>query len=101
MKMVLIMSVDAYASTLEKLYAEHQIPVFSEMDIQGFRLEETDVSRENWFGGTHTAVYSKLTFAFVSDEKASELLTAVEDYNHRQSPASPIRAFQMQVERSI
>ena len=101
MKMVVIMSVDAYASTLEKMYAEHQVPVFSELNIEGFRLDEPDVSRENWFGRTHTALYTKLTFAFVSDDKSTELLAAVDEYNRDQSGISPIRAFQMQVEKSV
>ena len=101
MKLVVIMSIDAYASILEKVYEEQQIPVYSEMDIKGFRLEGTDAVPTGWFGTTHVPVYSKLTFAFVSDESADRLLEAIDRYNREQELANPIRVFQMKVERGL
>ncbi|WP_456427273.1 hypothetical protein [Rhodocaloribacter sp.] len=101
MKLVIIMSVEQYAEVLERLYAEHRIPVFSETEVQGYRLDENVRTPLNWFGRAHTPIYSKLTFAFVSDEKAAELIDAIDAYNREHDLGSPIRAFQMPVERSV
>ena len=97
MKLVVIMSVEACADVLERLYAEHRIPVFSEMNIAGFRLAEDAATPPGWFGG----VFSKLTFAFVPGGKATELMDVIETYNRAHPSASPIRAFQMPVERAV
>ena len=101
MKLVVIMSVDAYADVLERVYAEHQIPVFSEMDIEGFRFDGDEDVEGNWFGSGHSPVYSKLTFAFVSEEQAAELMEAIAVVNREKDLASPIRAFQLAVEKSM
>jgi hypothetical protein len=101
MKLVVIMSVDAYADMLERVYTEHRIPVFSEMDIQGFRLEDDEDVEGNWFARGHASVYSKLTFAFVSETQAAELLEAIADLNSQKALSSPIRAFQLAVEKAM
>ena len=101
MKLVAIMSVDAYANVLERVYTEHRIPVFSEMDIQGFRLDDDADVEGNWFASGHSPVYSKLTFAFVSEEQAEELLTAIDEVNRKKGLESPIRAFQLAVEKAV
>jgi hypothetical protein len=101
MKLVVIMSLDTYAGDLEKIYAEHRVPVFSEADIRGFRLDNPVLGGRDWFSRPHTPLYSTLTFAFVEAEKAHELLDAIEETNRTVATESPIRAFQLDVERSI
>ena len=101
MKLVAIMSLEAYSGRLEKLYADHKVPVFSEFDIRGFRLEDTAIDKMDWFGHPKPPLYSTLTFAFVPDEKAGELLDAIEGVNQDLDTSHPIRAFQMDVERSV
>lgn len=101
MKLVVIMSAAAGAAGLEKLYAEHRVPVYSETDIQGFRLEDTDLEERGWFGGGHTPIYSKLTFAFVAENKAVELMAAIQALNETLAPEQTVSAFQMDVEKSI
>lgn len=101
MKLVVILSDATYSEDVEKICAEHRVAVFSEVEIQGFRLQDQAAELRSWFGGSHAAVYSKLMFAFVAEEKASELLNAVDKYNRTESVVSPVRAFQMHVERNI
>ena len=101
MKLVVIMSLEAYAGDLEKIYTDHRVPVFSETEIKGFRLEDFGVGKRDWFSRPHTPLYSILTFAFVDADKAGELLDAIDDANKTIASESPIRAFQLDVERSI
>jgi len=101
MKLVVIMSVEAYAEALEKIYAAHRVPVFSEVDIRGYLGVDAGSVIENWFGKAHAPVYSKLTFAFVSAGKADELLAAIEEFNSEKRPESPVRAFLLNVERHV
>ena len=101
MKLIVIMSVATNAGGLEKLYSEHRVPVFSETDIQGFRLDDTDLEDRGWFGGGHTPVYSKLSFAFVAENKAAELMAAIQALNDTPGAEHKISAFQMDVEKSI
>jgi len=101
MKLVVIMSVDACAEALERIYADHHVPVFSEADIRGFHRDSRVPIKENWFGNTRSPVYSKLTFAFLPAGKADELLGAISAFNEENHPDSPIRAFLLNVEKSI
>ena len=101
MKLVVIMSLDAYAGDLEKIYTDHRVPVFSEADIRGFRLDAGTVGSRDWFVSSHTPLYSTLTFAFVDADKASELLDAIAEANRTLASESPIRAFQLDVEKAI
>lgn len=101
MKLVAIMSVASSADSLKKLYDEHGVPVFSEADIKGFRLSNSDLEERSWFGGSRNPVYSKLTFAFLMESKATELMNAIEQLNDSDATGLKISAFQLDVDRSI
>lgn len=102
MKLVAIMSLDAYRDDLHRIYREHEVRVFSELDIRGYHHEESPPAPDvGWFGGTDTSAYSTLTWAFLPEEKATELLGAIEEYNDAHDLDHPVRAFQMPVDRSV
>ena len=102
MKLVAIMSLDAYRKDLHQIYREHEVRVFSELDIRGYHHQKPPpATKVGWFGGTDSAAYSTLTWAFLPEEQAGDLLEAIEDYNEMHNLDHPIRAFQMPVDRSV
>ena len=100
MKLITIMSVAEYADVLEKLYEDHHVPVYSDLAIEGHRHDD-HAAQTNWFGRSPTPVYSRLSFAFVPAAKADEMMEAIAAYNREHPDRNPLRAFQMNVEKSI
>jgi len=102
MKLIAIMSLDAYAEALHDIYRDHRIKVFSELDIRGYHHEQPVSGVDfGWFGRSASPAYSTLTFAFLEAEQATALLDAIAEYNEDHDPDHPIRAFLMPVERSV
>lgn len=101
MKLIAVMSIQEYAGELRKIFSEHRVPVFSETEINGYKLLPETGTKDNWFAGKHTAVYSHITFAFVESQKADELLEAIQQYCKQHECANPIRAFQLGVEKFV
>ncbi|MBX7150141.1 hypothetical protein K1X84_00775 [bacterium] len=101
MKLIAVMSIEEYAGELRKIFSEHRVPVFSETEINGYKLLPEMGEKDNWFSGKHTAVYSHIVFAFVEAQKADELLSAIQEYCKQRDCANPIRAFQLSVEKFV
>jgi len=102
MKLVAVMSLDADRDALHRLYREHEIQVFSEIDIKGYHHSQTPSAADvGWFGNTSHPAYSTLTWAFLPGEQATKLLSAIEALNDRVDPKHPVRAFEMPVDRSV
>ncbi len=104
MKLVALMSIEEYSKELKRLLVSHRIPVFSEMDILGFKTNGDHSVEENWFSaGGEYHIYSALFFVFVDEGKAEELFKAVDEHNHAHEGTDnhPFRAFQLNVEKSI
>lgn len=101
MKLIAVMSIEEYAGELRKIFSEHRVPVFSETEINGYKLLPDTRANDNWFAGKHTSVYSHIVFAFVEAKKADELLEAIQQYCKQHECANPIRAFQLGVEKFV
>jgi hypothetical protein len=104
MKLVALMCIAEYSDALKKILVKENVPVFSEIDIDGFRMDTEKSLEENWFTATkRSSIYSSLYFAFVEEGKAQSLFNAVEEYNSNQEGDSlhPLRAFQLNVEKQI
>jgi hypothetical protein len=103
MKLVAVMSLDAYRDDLHALLRERQIEVFSEIDIEGHHHAPSGVDSASvgWFGGGPPPTDSTLTWAFLDDDQADDLLSAVVDFNERRSLDRPVRAFEMDVARAV
>lgn len=102
MKLVAVMSLDADRDALHRLYREHEIQVFSEIDIKGYHHSQTPSAAEvGWFGHASHPAYSTLTWAFLPKEQAKNLLDALAAFNERTNPKHPVRAFEMPVDRSV
>lgn len=104
MKLVALMSISEYSNALKKILVKEKVPVFSEIDIEGFRVDEDKSIEENWFTASKMAsIYSSLYFAFVYEEKAESLFKAVKDYNDKKNgdDLHPLRAFLLNVEDQV
>lgn len=102
MKLVAVMSLDAYRDDLHRIYRDHEIKVFSELDIEGYHHSQTPTAAAvGWFGRMDTPAYSTLTWAFLGEGQATDLLGAIEDYNDTHDLDHPVRAFQMPVDHAV
>ncbi|HKJ34877.1 MAG TPA: hypothetical protein VKA34_23845 [Balneolales bacterium] len=104
MKLVALMCIAEYSKDLKKILVKVNVPVFSEIDIDGFRMDTDKSIEENWFTATKMAsIYSSLYFAFVNEAKAENLFKAVEEYNKQQNGDNlhPLRAFLLNVEKQL
>jgi hypothetical protein len=101
MKLVAIMSLDAYRDDLHTLLREREIEVFSELDIEGYHQSSAAGAAPAWFGGGTPSTDSTLTWAFLGEDQATMLMDAVADFNERRDLERPVRAFQMDVDRAV
>ena len=101
MKLVAIMSLDAYRDDIHDLLRDREIEVFSELDIEGYHQSSAAGTAPAWFGGGAPPTDSTLTWAFLDDTQAGHLLDAIADFNERGDPERPVRAFQMSVDRAV
>jgi hypothetical protein len=101
MKLIAIMSLDAYRDDVHRLLREREIEVFSELDIEGHHQSSAAGAAPAWFGGGTPPTDSTLTWAFLDDGQAETLLDAVAALNERRTLDRPVRAFEMNVERAV
>lgn len=102
MKLVAVMSLEAYRDDLHGIYRDHEIRVFSEIDIDGYHHHQTPAATAvGWFAQAETPAYSTLTWAFLPKEQADGVLDAIEEYNDQRNLDHPVRAFEMPVDRSV
>ena len=104
MKLVALMCIAEYSKDLKKILVKENVPVFSEIDIDGFRMDTDKSIEENWFTASKMAsIYSSLYFAFVDETIAENLFKAVDEYNKKQKgdDLHPLRAFMLNVEKQI
>lgn len=102
MKLVAVMSLDMYREELHRIYRDHSIQIFSEIDIEGYHHRQTpDATQIGWFGHANHPAYSTLTWAFLNDEQADQLLDAIDAFNATNDPAHPVHAFKMPVDRAV
>jgi hypothetical protein len=100
MKLVVAMAIEEHRDVLRGMFRDHQVVVYSEAPIEGFRPAPGPTDPGNWFVSRPDGVFSHIVFAFVEDGTAAVLLDAVRDWNGRERPTNPMHAFQLGVERS-
>jgi hypothetical protein len=103
MKLVAVMSLDAYRDDLHRLYRDCEVQVFSELAIEGYhRGQHPPAGAAGWFGqAAESSAYSTLTWAFLPENQAADLLEAIERYNETRDLDHPVRAFQMPVDKAV
>ncbi|CBH25119.1 hypothetical protein [Salinibacter ruber] len=101
MKLVAIMTLDAYRDDVHALLREREIEVFSELDIEGHHQSSAAGAAPAWFGSGTPPADSTLTWAFLDDDQADHLLDAIADFNERRDLERPVRGFRMDVDRAV
>ena len=102
MKLIIVLSDDSYADETAKIFSKAHIPIFSEMDIRGFKTKKTaQPDLMNWFAAAKYPAYSSMNFAFVNKGQEDELLTEIESFNKKFPEHAPIHAFVLNVEKFI
>ena len=101
MKLIAIFSIEELRDETARLFKDCQIPVFSELEVKGFKLSQGAGEAGNWFGSHSQPVYSVLNFAFVDDPDAEGLLKRIEVLNNRNENDRPIHAVQLNVEKYV
>lgn len=102
MKLIIVLSDDSYADETAKIFSKAQIPVFSEMDIRGFKTKKTaEPDLTNWFASAKYPAYSSMNFAFVNEGQEEELFAEIGNFNKNFPKHAPIHAFVLQVEKFI
>ena len=103
MKLIVVMSIAEYSRDVRKILVKQNIPIFSEMEMEGFRVDKEKSIEDNWFADRDRGIYSRVYLAFVDSEQADHVLNAVHKYNddHKDHEMHPLRAFQLNVEKTI
>ena len=94
MKLVILMHLEDDAEGVEQLLAQHEVAVYSELPVLGH-----GDGAQGWYG--EVAPYrSRMLLAFLKEEKAGELVAAVERCTVCKHPQHPVHAWVVDVERS-
>ena len=95
MKLVILMHLEDDAEGVEQLLAEHEVAAYSELPVLGHGS-----GAKGWYG--EVAPYrSRMLVAFLKEDKAGQLIEAVERCTICKHPHHPVHAWVVDVERSV
>ena len=100
MKLIALLSLGHETKALSKLFDKVKLPVYSEMEIKGFR-KNTIEEAPAWFATKALPAFSNMHFVFIEDEQADQLMETIAAFNSAEAGNRPIHAFQMGVEKAI
>ncbi len=94
MKFVIIQCVKAYHPELQQILKSIKINAYSEMDVEGF-MEQADGNTDfsNWFAAQKNPYNYMVSFMFLADDKANQLLERIDQFNQSIEEMSPINAY--------
>jgi len=105
MKLLIILSIEEFANDVRRILAEQNMPAYSEMEVEGRKMENVDPSTviSNWFAETASTIFSHLFFAFHEEEAIGKVMEAVDAYNKENvsHETNPIHAYQLDVDKSL
>lgn len=100
MKLIALMCLENCSKQVRKLFEQHDIKVFSELDIRGYAPDHA--AKYGWWpGDREMPMYSSLCFAIVTKEKATEIMDGVEVLVKKDETGHPVKAFVVDIERMI
>lgn len=102
MKFVIIQCVKAYHHELEQIFKSIKINTYSEMDVEGF-MKNVDGNSDfsNWFGSRKNPYNYMVSFTFLAEDKANELLQRIDEFNQGVEAISPMNAYIVGVEKFV
>ena len=98
MKLIVAMGIEEDTQLLRLIFQEHDVLIYSEAPVEGFRPRAKQTDPANWFASNSEGVFSRVVFAFVEDQIAAKLIEAVRERNTRDHLRNPLHAFQLKVE---
>ncbi|MDH3323577.1 MAG: hypothetical protein OEM04_11340 [Flavobacteriaceae bacterium] len=101
MKFLIITCIKEYEKETVELFKQAQITAFSNMDINGFKTQDTENLISNWFSSSTDNVKSILFFTFTDPEKIDSLLENVKIFNNKTESNNPLRAIVLDVEKFV
>lgn len=101
MKLLILLGVEATEPQLRALFQAGGVEIYSEFAIKGHRAPATVPDPANWFATAGDGVYSVMAFAFVTPEKATSVMQALQMHNKQQPTAYPLHAFLLGVEAAV
>ncbi|PCJ26793.1 MAG: hypothetical protein COA97_05205 [Flavobacteriales bacterium] len=101
MKLIIVIGMHEHQDQLDKLFKESGIPIFSKVDVKGFKSGNKQADLSNWFGGGTDPNLSIMFFAFVPKQNAESILEKVKGFNSEENRIAPLHAFQLPVEKIV
>ena len=100
MKLVGVMTLESNRDKIRKLFEQHEVKIYSEVEITG-HTQDTIRSYGWWvFERNDIPVYSDLFFVILPDQKADEVLDIFRNWQNEELEHPP-RAFVVSVEEMI
>lgn len=101
MKLIGLMSLADYKDQVRKIFENHKVHIYSEMDITGHTADT--IEQFGWwvFEKDGIPMYSTLYFAVVANDKADEIMGDIGCLKEECDPKHPPRAFQIDVEKMV
>jgi hypothetical protein len=95
MKLLILMHLEDDKDGVDRLLVEHEVAAYSELPVEGH-----GAGTVGWYG--KVAPYeSRMRLAFLAADKAAELVEAVEACTNCKDARHPIRAWVVDVEKSV
>lgn len=86
---------------LNQLFKNADIPIFSKVDVEGFKSGSKQVDLSNWFGDGIDGYLSVMYFAFVPKQNAENIMEKVKTFNADEDRMAPIHAFELPVDKFV
>ena len=100
MKLIIATCLKEYQKTVEAIFREAKIKVFSVTSTVGNKNEQALELLDNWFASGEEHFDSIVLFSFTGNENAIEAIELVKKHNLDIPSDFPIRAFLLSVEQS-
>ncbi|MFV0592759.1 MAG: hypothetical protein ACK5M7_15345 [Draconibacterium sp.] len=102
MKFVMMQCVEAHHQDLSHILEQIHVNAYSETEVEGFMKDvEGQKPISNWFGSMKRPYRYIISFTFLEEDKAHELLRRVKEFNDSIETISPINAYIMNVEKFV
>ncbi|MEO9804939.1 MAG: hypothetical protein ABJF04_16905 [Reichenbachiella sp.] len=101
MKLIIALGIKELQKELSQVFKDNKIPIFSKVNIEGFKTEDNEVDMTNWFVKDVHADFSVMFFAFVPAGQADSILKAIDDLNLSRKRVNAFHAFQLPVEKFV
>lgn len=101
MKLLITTCLKEYLADVSRIFKQANIDVFSTTDIIGHRDSSSPNILKDWFASGEEQAHSMMVFTFTSEANAERAMGLISNYNKNLKENFPVRAFVLDVEKSI